>query len=313
MEDAQAAAGRGGAGHEHRSQVRYAVNGQATLLLLSRDQALACRIVDLSLNGCCIVSQQRIGASRGTRIEINFKVNGINFRFAGTIQWTNDRNQAGIRFPGGAPRQAEDLEIVLAEVEAKTRRNALAAQPAAAADQGSLAPQASQPAQPPDPAVAARPPETAAGWASAALRPSLSTKPELGFLKPESGRSVRDRRAQVRESVDSAAAICLVKSGLRFEGRIVDLSLGGCRIRVAERFGLGIYTRVEVEFRLNGWPFRLPGVTQVIRDQHTVGVRFIDVSERKQAQVIELIAEIRAAHQARPETHEDPGCGRHPE
>jgi hypothetical protein len=62
---------------------------------------------------------------------------------------------------------------------------------------------------------------------------------------------------------------------------------------------VGIYTRVETEFRYQGLPFRLGGVIQAIHDRNTVGIRFLDLSQRKREQVLDLIGEIdqmRAAH-----------------
>jgi hypothetical protein len=50
---------------------------------------------------------------------------------------------------------------------------------------------------------------------------------------------------------------------------------------------------VEIEFHLDGLPFRLAGVTQSIHKRHKVGVRFLNVSERKREQLVELIAEIK--------------------
>lgn len=101
-----------------------------------------------------------------------------------------------------------------------------------------------------------------------------------------------ERRAQPRLVVDTGASIFLIKIGSRLSGRIVDLSLGGCRIRCDERFPVGIYTRVEAEFRLEGLPFRLAGVVQAIHDRYTVGIRFLDLSSRKREQVETLILEI---------------------
>ena len=75
-------------------------------------------------------------------------------------------------------------------------------------------------------------------------------------------------------------------------GRIVDVSLGGCRIRTDERFPVGIYRRVETEFTFDGLPFRLGGVVQSLHDKFTVGIRFLDMSERKRSQLMELIEEI---------------------
>ncbi len=103
----------------------------------------------------------------------------------------------------------------------------------------------------------------------------------------------QERRSQIRHAVDTSATIFVVRGG-KLTGRILDLSLSGCRIRTDERFPLGIYTRVETEFHLDGLPFRLGGVIQAIHSPFSVGVRFLDMSERKREQVSELIEEIEA-------------------
>ena len=102
----------------------------------------------------------------------------------------------------------------------------------------------------------------------------------------------RDRRGQERHEVDTFAKIFLVNIGSALRGRILDLSLSGCRIRTDERFPVGIFTRVETEFRLEGLPFRLGGVIQAIHNRQTVGIRFLDLSDRKRQQVLELIGEL---------------------
>jgi c-di-GMP-binding flagellar brake protein YcgR len=107
-------------------------------------------------------------------------------------------------------------------------------------------------------------------------------------------REGRERRAQSRYAVDTSAAIILVHSGSRLSGRILDLSLGGCRIRTDERFKVGIFTRIETEFLVEGLPFRLSGVIQAIHGPQLAGIRFLDVSERKRAQLLQLIMEIKA-------------------
>jgi c-di-GMP-binding flagellar brake protein YcgR len=106
-----------------------------------------------------------------------------------------------------------------------------------------------------------------------------------------------ERRAQSRHKVDARAAIYLVNTGTVLRGRILDLSLGGCRIRADERFPVGIFRRVETEFRFEGLPFRLGGVTQAIHDRQTVGIRFLDVSDRKREQLLQLIEEIEELRQ----------------
>jgi c-di-GMP-binding flagellar brake protein YcgR len=114
------------------------------------------------------------------------------------------------------------------------------------------------------------------------------------FASPSQAKiAPRERRVQAREEVDTTAVIFLINIASRLQGRILDLSLGGCRIRADERFPVGIYTRVETEFRLEGLPFRLGGVVQAIHDRRTVGIRFLDMSSRKREQVAQLIEEIR--------------------
>lgn len=105
----------------------------------------------------------------------------------------------------------------------------------------------------------------------------------------------QDRRHELRQTVDTGAILYLVDLGAKLQGRIVDLSLSGCRIHTDQRFPLGIFRRVETEFHLEGLPFRLAGVTQAIYDQRGVGIRFLNISARKHEQLVQLIAEIEDA------------------
>ena len=102
-----------------------------------------------------------------------------------------------------------------------------------------------------------------------------------------------ERRKESRHSVDGTATLQLLDPGIRLRGRILDLSLNGCQFRTEDCFPLGIRSPVEIEFHLDGLPFRLAGVTQSIHKRHKVGVRFLNVSERKREQLVELIAEIK--------------------
>jgi hypothetical protein len=101
-----------------------------------------------------------------------------------------------------------------------------------------------------------------------------------------------NRRRESRLDVDGTAVLHLLNISVKMPGRILNLSMSGCGLRTNERFMLGIYRRVEVEFKLQGLPFRLAGVTQSVQGQNNVGIRFLDVSERKKGQLIELIKEL---------------------
>jgi hypothetical protein len=196
------------------------------------------------------------------------------------------------------------IEIILAEVAARnfansrpnggawnpfagmaiggTERKAPDLRPVAAA-QSSSGPAAPAPIRSTTPFF---PPAPAAAPAPARQRPLAPIKPAT---QPPKG---RDRRAAHRCGVDTSAIIDLVKVGSKLNGHILDLSVGGCRIKTAERFPVGIYTRIETEFQLHGLPFRLGGVIQAIYDRNTVGIRFLDMSQRKKDQVAELVAEM---------------------
>jgi hypothetical protein len=114
-----------------------------------------------------------------------------------------------------------------------------------------------------------------------------------------------NRRSARRMGVDTRANLLLVKAGIVMPGHILNLSLGGCRLRTESRFNVGIYVRVETEFYLRGLPFRLAGVSQVVIDKNTVGIRFLDLSERKREQLLELIAEIEEDRNSWPDLEEE--------
>jgi hypothetical protein len=107
--------------------------------------------------------------------------------------------------------------------------------------------------------------------------------------------------------VDSVATVFLVDLRVRIVGALLDVSLGGCRIRSRERFPVGIYRRVEVEFTVDGLSFRLPGVVQALHDSRTIGIRLLDLSERKREQLTALMEELEEAEQREKSAKRVPG------
>lgn len=105
-------------------------------------------------------------------------------------------------------------------------------------------------------------------------------------------------RTEPRQEVDTSAVIRLVNIAADVHGRILDISTGSCHIRTERPFPVGIFRRVETEFRIEGLPFRLAGVTQAIYDSFNVGIRFLDMSDRKREQLLQLIDEIKTHNEA---------------
>jgi c-di-GMP-binding flagellar brake protein YcgR len=107
--------------------------------------------------------------------------------------------------------------------------------------------------------------------------------------------SYRNRRKNPRLAVDEPASLLLVHQGSAIACRIIDLSLGGCQVRAEQKFLAGTMVRVEVVFKVLGEAFRVAGVTQWTRQKQWIGIRFLDVSERKRAALMQLIDDIEGA------------------
>jgi hypothetical protein len=105
----------------------------------------------------------------------------------------------------------------------------------------------------------------------------------------------QNRRKDPRHTVDEPASLLLVHQGSAIACRIIDLSLGGCQVRSEEKFLAGPMVRVEVVFKVLGEAFRVAGVTQWTRQKQWVGIRFLDVSERKRTALMQLIDDIAGA------------------
>lgn len=106
-------------------------------------------------------------------------------------------------------------------------------------------------------------------------------------MERDTNRNSRNRRKDIRHTVDEAASLQLVHHGAAIPCRLVDLSLGGCQIRAEKPFLAGPMVRVEVVFKLVGEAFRIAGVTQWTRQREWIGVRFLDMSQRKRAALIQ--------------------------
>jgi len=247
-------------------------------------------------------TRERCTARVQRPVDIGFKVNGVVFRFSGILQWSNGRDLLGIQFVNMIPGRMVELANLICEMEAVAQARADVARAdvndVLVAHEEGLALVSRDLNN-----LAARKidePEMLSGMRNGARLPAPQM--EASAAQPAARAEVelenaaspkpRDRRKTLRHEVDTSATIFLVKVGSTLRGRILDLSLTGCRIRTDERFPVGIYTRVETEFRLQGLPFRLGGVTQAIHDRNTVGIRFLDLSDRKREQVSDLIEEI---------------------
>ena len=270
-------------GSERRAFPRYAVDCPATITLLAGAGKITGRLVDLSRGGCRLATPERMLVGILARVEVQFQLRGIAFRIVGVTAGTRTGKSFAVRFLDLPRRREEELAEVLAEVAN------LAAEPNVAAE----------------PLVAVSRAEEAIAMATAVVPNSMAVLPAAIMEEPPvisnpvaaqpGSKAAGDRRSSSRHAVDTRANLILVKGAIRMAGQILNLSLGGCRVRTDDRFSVGIYTRVEAEFFLHGLPFRVGGVSQAILDKNTIGIRFLDMSDRRRDQLTELIAEIAEA------------------
>lgn len=267
---------------DRRTHPRYAVDEDAVLLVVNHSASLQCRILELSLNGCRLRTLHPFTLPARPRVEVTFKVHGVAFRFLGVVQWTGNQHFVGIRFIDTTSRRTEQLAEVISEIETAAREKA-----ANEAASKLLADTVAEKQAREQTEIEER------HWAEIqkAARKARAAR-QAGALRAVLQQPARVRRVDPRHQMDTSATIVLIKTGSRLKGRIVDLSVSGCRIRADQRFSADVYTRVETEFQFGGLPFLLGGVIQNIHDPLTVGIRFLDLSDRKRQQVEQLIAEI---------------------
>ena len=263
---------------DRRQFLRYPVDCSARMVILSGAMAIEGRISDLSLGGCRMVTPEPVSLGILARVEISFELRGYAFRMVGVTAGTRAKKSFGLRFLEMPARRAEALTELLEEIQRSPegprtggKQSMLPPMEQAAAEKRLATKKLS---------VEKLVREKQAGGAAA------EGVGEAGAGKPA------DRRTHRRHGVDTRVNLTLIRGAITMPGQILNLSQGGCKLRTDEHFNVGIYTRVEAEFFLHGLPFRLAGVSQAILDKNTIGVRFLDMSERKREQLTELIAEI---------------------
>jgi hypothetical protein len=109
--------------------------------------------------------------------------------------------------------------------------------------------------------------------------------PEVPVLENRSG-------IQNEKGNDWHAVIRSLKDGRHLAGFVVDLNLEACTVRIAKPNTLGNLQRVELDFQVRGLPFRMAGVIESMREKQVVQIRFLELSNRKQKELAQLISEL---------------------
>lgn len=96
-----------------RAQARLRCRGVAEVVLLRLERKLPGTLLDLSVGGCCIQTDQPIPSIERPSVEVQLTVNGITLRVAGIVRNVRKDRYAGIEFINVTPRKADQiLELV---------------------------------------------------------------------------------------------------------------------------------------------------------------------------------------------------------
>jgi Fe-S-cluster containining protein len=109
-------------GAERRVEPRFAVNEQATVVVVGHGMSFAGRILNLGLNGCRIQSPEHLPGGGRVRVEVTFAVNGIPFRMGGAVRWS-DADDMGIQFVRVSAERHEEWTKVIEDLKAQAERD----------------------------------------------------------------------------------------------------------------------------------------------------------------------------------------------
>jgi hypothetical protein len=101
----------------------------------------------------------------------------------------------------------------------------------------------------------------------------------------------RERRVFERHTLTGTGAVAKLNyQGTSFPCRLLDISMGGCRVETESPFRDGAIANVEVDMSVFGLNLRICGVTQWSTSTRQVGIRFIHPGVRTKNQVANIIS-----------------------
>jgi len=105
-------------------------------------------------------------------------------------------------------------------------------------------------------------------------------------------------RAHLRHPVHDDAVlnvigqINFIGQSLNVHCSVIDLSLGGCRLRARDPFWAKPELPVEVTFNIRGLPMLLRGTIQWTDGNGVFGICFVDVSSRRKEALDDVLTEV---------------------
>jgi c-di-GMP-binding flagellar brake protein YcgR len=101
-----------------------------------------------------------------------------------------------------------------------------------------------------------------------------------------------ERRGSTRFRARGVAEFRVLPLGEARPAVLLDLSASGCSIEAPETFPASEHTPVDVILNMKGAKLRVGGEVRHFFGRRRVGIEFLDVSERRAAQIEELVEEL---------------------
>jgi len=272
------ATGKTRGGRDKRADERFDLE-RAPGTLIHKGVSIPCEMLDVSLSGCRLRTLRPFTAGALESVKVILTIKGMVLSIWGVTQWTTWDRAVGIRFihPTGRTRNhlAGLLTCLLDQSATDVVKAAIAAE------------------QVDNPIVALEHPllvesESAAGDAAeeefqeAPPPPPPPKRPEL--------RS--EHKVLSLEEGDSPGSLRLVSEESILPGNVLDVSQDGCLIHLARPIQVRMNAQVEVDFRLRGSSFLLPGTTKEMHGDRMLEIRFAEMSRRKREDLSQVILEL---------------------
>ena len=246
-------------------------------------------MLDISLSGCRLRTLQPFTAGALESVRVVLAIQEMVLSIWGTTQWTTMDRTIGVRFihPTGRTRNqlAGLLTCLLDENAADVVKKAVAE---ASQQAGSpiIALEHPLPVKP-EPEVV----EMVMAEEEFQEAPSSPPPPKRVELRSE-------YKVLSMKEGDSPAVLQLVADGAVLAGNVLDVSQDGCLVQLPRAFPVRIGAQAEVDFRLRGLQFRLPGMTREMHGERLVEIRFTEMSRRKREDLSQVIMEMHVVGEA---------------
>jgi c-di-GMP-binding flagellar brake protein YcgR len=104
-------------GRERRAFPRQTVDSAVIVSLLNVGGQLRGQLLDLSLSGCRVRTDERSAVNAKTRVNVELLLDGVLFRLDGVIEGNEDQRNLRIRFQDMSGHQREKLARLMKDMQ----------------------------------------------------------------------------------------------------------------------------------------------------------------------------------------------------